>query len=215
MGKGLSHDFEKMAPYYDLALKILLFFFGGEARLRAKIASFLSCRNLKKGAKILEVGSGTGANLKAIDENFPEKYELIGLDSSPSMISEARKKKLSSKTKLLSADAERLPFKDESVEAVLTVFTLHEIPKEKSGKAIKEIHRVLKKRGCFLIVDFAKPKNILEKILFFFLRAIESREALEFATCGFDAIEQVYSFKKQKEMKLLLGLAKIALYEKI
>ncbi len=214
MGKALSHDFEKLAPYYDFALKILFFFFGGEARLRAKIASFLSCGNFKKGAKILEVGSGTGSNLKALDKVFPGKYELIGVDSSPSMISEAKKKGFSSKTTFLLGDAEKLPFKNKSVEAVLTVFTLHELPEKKRKNAIKEIHRVLKKSGFFLVVDFTIPKNIFGKFLFFFLRAIESQEALKFAISGFKAIEKDYPFKKKKEGKLLLGLAEIALYKK-
>lgn len=92
MGKALSHDFQKLAPYYDLILKILLFFFGGERRLRAKIASFLRYCNLKREAKILEVGSVTAANLKAIDYAFPKKFQLIEVNSPPSMISEAKKK---------------------------------------------------------------------------------------------------------------------------
>lgn len=213
MGKSLSHDFEKMAPYYDFALKFLLFFFGGEQRLRRKIASFLSCRNLKRGAKILEVGSGTGANLKALEKVFPEKYEFVGVDSSPSMIAEAKNKRLSPKTAFLLADAGSLPLENESFDAALAVFTLHELPEAKRVRALKEIGRVLKKNGCFLIVDFSYPKNIFGQLLFPLLKIIEKREALEFAINGLEKVEQNFPFKKQKEKRLLLGLAKMVLYE--
>lgn|GEM_PF-6394454 len=37
-----GHDFEKIAPYYDLALQLMLFLFGGENRFRKKNRSFRS-----------------------------------------------------------------------------------------------------------------------------------------------------------------------------
>lgn len=112
------HDFDRLAPYYDRALKFLLFFLGTERALRKSIASFIDCESLTKGAKILEVGCGTGANLKAIDDLWPGKYKLFGVDLSEPMLSEAKKKPFVSSTTFTHANSALLPFEDETFNVV-------------------------------------------------------------------------------------------------
>lgn len=211
---SLSHDFDVLAPYYDRALKVLLFLFGGESRIRKRIVSFLKCENLMRGSKILEIGCGTGSNLKGIDKSCPGCFELVGLDYSASMLREAKRKKYVSVVKFLHGDAAELSFPDESFESVLVVFTLHEMPEEKRGKAVSEMHRILKRGGCVLLVDFSYPSSFVGKILFILLGIIESREALEFVKKGPDYLFLPFRLKMQNEELLFQGLVKVSLFRK-
>lgn len=213
--KSLSHDFDYIAPYYDRGLRILLFALGTEARLRKRIASALKCESLKKDARILEIGCGTGSNLLAIDKGCPRCYQLTGVDLSIPMLEQARKKKFTSKVEFVQGDAsEKLPFADESFESVLVVFTLHEIPEEGRAKAVSEMYRLLKRGGCALVADLSRPDNFWERIPFSFLRLIESKEALKFAREGPDPLFLRCNFRKESEESLLFGITKISLYRK-
>ncbi len=212
---SLSHDFNLLAPYYDRGVKFLLFPFGGESKLRKQMVSFLKCENLRKGSKILEIGCGTGSNLKALDKGCPEYFELVGLDLSGPMVEEARKKKFTSRVKFILGDAAQMPFSDESFESVLAAFTLHEMLKEVRLKAVSELHRILKIRGCALIVDFSYTKTFIGKALFALLKLIESKEALEFAYEGSDPLFSQFNFVKKEEKSLLFGLIKVSVYYKI
>lgn len=209
-----THDFDKYARSYDWFMRVVLLIFGTERRIRRKIDAALSCQNLKKGAKILEVGCGTGANLKVIDDARPGLFELTGLDSSVPMLEEARKKKFTSKVEFIEGDAATLPFPAESFDSALIVLVLHEMDAGTRLKATTEILRVLKEKGCVLVVDFAYPGNILGKVVFPLLRTTESEEALGFARAGFASLFSEPVFQKQTEEAIMLGLMKISLYKK-
>ncbi len=214
MKSSSGHDFEKLAPYYDQALKILLFPFGGERKLRKAVVSFISTECLWPQAKILEIGSGTASNLLAIDQAFPGKFELLGVDSSRAMIDYAKKKKFASRVAFFNADASSLPLESQTVDLALLVFTLHELEKEKRIEALKEVLRVLKKQGLLLLVDFSFPQSKIGKILFFLLQLIENDEALSFARKSLPQLIENFPFKLKKERFLLSGLVRMVLYQK-
>jgi ubiquinone/menaquinone biosynthesis C-methylase UbiE len=213
--KSLSHDFDQIAPYYDSGLKMLLFAFGTEAKMRRRIADALKCENLLKGAKILEVGCGTGSNLKAIDESCPACYELAGVDISVPMLEQAKKKQFASRVEFIQADAsDRLPFEDESFESVLIVYTIHEMPEPERKGTVSEVHRVLKSGGCVLVTDYSRPTSLFGRTVFPFLRLIESSEALEFAREGPDPLFSQAGFRKESEEPLLFGIVRVSLYRR-
>lgn len=209
-----GHNFEKLAPYYDQALKILLLPFGGEGRLRKAILSFLEGETLLPKARILEVGSGTASNLKAIDQAFPARFELIAVDSSPAMLAKAQKKKFSSQIKFFLTDATSLPFKSQTIDLALLVFALHELKEEKRSKALEETYRVLKNQGLLLLADFSFPQNKIGKALFSLLHLFETREALNFARTSFTNIISPFPFSLKKEGYFLFDLVRMALYQK-
>lgn len=179
--KSLSHDFDRLAPSYDRAIRILLAPFGTERRFRQKITKSLRCESVKKGARILEIGCGTGANIEAIDRLFPGNFIFFCVDNSGQMLEQARKKKYQSQVNFLHCDASCLPFENEEFDFVLAVLVLHEMSQEKREKTAAEIFRVLKTDACTLVLDINFPSSIIGRILFQLLRLIESREALEFA----------------------------------
>jgi len=93
-----------------------------------------------KGAKILDIGCGDGEYTTLFCKN---KNEVVGLDLKNIVKREYKK------FKFVKGDAENLPFPDESFDLVISFDVLEHI--QDDLKAIKEMHRVLRKNGrCFL-----------------------------------------------------------------
>jgi len=72
-------------------------------------------------ARVLDVGTGTGAALRLAAERFPEA-ELVGVDLAPAMLAEARRvlpDDALARMRLEVADASALPFADGEFELVI------------------------------------------------------------------------------------------------
>jgi SAM-dependent methyltransferase len=78
---------------------------------------------------------------------------VTGIDFSAAMIAEARRNPPG--IAFEEADAERLPFADESFDAAVANFGLHHV--ENPERALREIHRVLRPGGGFAFTLWAKP----------------------------------------------------------
>ena len=97
--------------------------------------------------KILDVGCGN-ANLFGLLEDG--KYELYGVDFSQNMIEEAERK-CGNKATFRVADAENLPFDENSFDIIVCNASFHHYIHPQT--VLKEMHRVLKKGGRLLIGD--------------------------------------------------------------
>lgn len=108
----------------------------------------------KDKIRILDVACGTGRLLSEIIK-LDKNIEYTGLDTSRVMFAELKKKankmKKGSKIKLVLADAEKMPFKDNSFDLVFTYHLLWHIPQENQKKVIKEMIRVTDKGGITII----------------------------------------------------------------
>jgi ubiquinone/menaquinone biosynthesis C-methylase UbiE len=98
---------------------------------------------------VLEVAVGTGRNLPF----YPAGVRLTGIDLSPAMLDVARERAADHRIEvtLREGDAEALPFADGSFDTVVCTLGLCGIPDE--GKAIAEMHRVLRPGGKLLLLD--------------------------------------------------------------
>lgn len=90
MSGGIRDQHHKMERYYRLHAPIYditrwTFLFGRRRVLQ------LAKERLPKEGRILEVGCGTGKNLKFLAEQFPDA-QITGLDISETMVSKARKR---------------------------------------------------------------------------------------------------------------------------
>lgn len=131
----------------------------------------------KKGMRLLEVGCGTGLNLKLYQE---AEYEIHGIDLSPSMV-KAANKKLGEHADIRVGDASKMPYQDNSFDLVVAMFTLHEMPGSIRLPVINEMARVMKMDGRLLLVDFHPgpvrfPKGWLYKTAIFFIEMSAGRE---------------------------------------
>lgn len=92
--------------------------------------------------RVLEIGIGTGLNLRHYDKSKVEK--IIGLDPGLEMhhLARRRMQRAGLDVELVGLSAEKIPFEAASFDSVLVTFTLCTIPDPVS--ALKEMRRVLK-----------------------------------------------------------------------
>lgn len=121
--------------------------------------------------KILEIGFGTGINLKFYPENVKH---IIGIDANEGMLKQAEQKISQSKIKIeiIHQSSESLPFEDESIDAVLSTYTLCSIKNVKS--ALKEIYRVLKPGGKYYFLEHGLADKPLTQKLQHLLNPIQN-----------------------------------------
>lgn len=95
--------------------------------------------------KILEVGAGISQFLKLFEDN----NHVVALDINAELLKQNK-----TKAKLVVADAETLPFKDQSFDFIYMIGVLHHLPDQR--KALLEAKRVLKMNGQIFIVEPTK-----------------------------------------------------------
>lgn len=113
----------------------------------------------------LDLGCGTGEMLKLILQKESGK-ELYGIDLSEKMLHVA-KSKLPERVKLLLGDSESLPFADNTFDVVYCNDSFHHYPAPQN--VLREVHRVLKQGGTFLMGDCWQPL-IGRAIMNFYMR---------------------------------------------
>lgn len=111
---------------------------------------------------VLEIGFGTGLNLpfyQAVDQ-------LYALEPNRDIYQLAQKRVLDAPFHVqhIQANAEKLPFADNSVDSIVSTWTLCSIAE--LDKALQEIHRVLKPSGTFHLIEHVQyqDNNILKKL---------------------------------------------------
>jgi demethylmenaquinone methyltransferase/2-methoxy-6-polyprenyl-1,4-benzoquinol methylase len=121
--------------------------------------------NIIKNAKILDLGCGTGNLTLAIANDYPES-KIIGIDISNDQLDYARIKATDyTNVEFLNGSMDRLDFEDESFDLVMSSMVFHGVSPDIRRLAIKEVNRVLKDNGKFLLVDWSKPRLGLKGII--------------------------------------------------
>jgi ubiquinone/menaquinone biosynthesis C-methylase UbiE len=105
---------------------------------------------------VLDVGCGTGKLLRRANRYWPEA-QLIGVDPASGMIEMA--KRLTPYASFSTGLAEALPLEDASVDLALSTISFHHWQDPAAG--IREIARVLRPGGYFILVDFSFPDWLL------------------------------------------------------
>lgn len=135
---------------YDLVLKP--FELAGLAKLRAELLSHAH-------GKTLEIGSGTGINLPY----YPKDAKVIGIEPDESMRLKSLKR-AHYEASMMEGDAMALAFKDGEFDTVVGTLVFCTIPDPE--KAMKEVYRVLKPGGTFLLLEHVRVnKPIIGKAL--------------------------------------------------
>ena len=107
--------------------------------------------------EVLEVGIGSGLNLPYYDPGKVQR--VVGIDPSGALwrLQTTQAGKPAFPVEYIEASAEAIPMEDQSVDTVLTTFTLCSIPN--LPKALEEIHRVLKSTGQFIFFEHGKAPD--------------------------------------------------------
>lgn len=106
--------------------------------------------------RVLEIGIGSGLNLPFYGE---QAKQVIGLDPSAKLLSMAREavNGMRGSPELLEGSAEAIPLEDESIDTVVTTWTLCSIPDV--TRALGEAQRVLKPHGALLFVEHGRSPD--------------------------------------------------------
>jgi ubiquinone/menaquinone biosynthesis C-methylase UbiE len=123
---------------------------------RAGMAQRRSALLSQATGRVLELGAGTGLNLPHYPDNLEE---LVLTEPSPPMVGrlERRAKKAGIPTSVMAADAERLPFEDDSFDTVVSTLVLCTV--DDPHQAIKEIARVLRPGGELLFLEHVRSDS--------------------------------------------------------
>jgi len=120
---------------------------------RRDLATYRSRLVPAAAGRVLEIGIGSGLNLPFYSRNVEC---LIGLDPSPKLLSMVRRnlRPDAPSVELIEASAEAIPLENNSVDTVVTTWTLCSIPD--AGCALREMHRVLRPVGQLLFIEHGR-----------------------------------------------------------
>lgn len=147
--------------------------FGGRFMLKSmnrgheKLAKWgRSYINIDKNYTVLDLGCGGGRNIEYFLTKADKVYGLDHSKTSVKMASEINKKAIKTgRCQILVGDVKSLPFKNESIDIVTAFETIYFW--DDLEECFKEIYRVLKKEGQFLICNevSSKERRDVKKLL--------------------------------------------------
>ena len=141
--REISQKYDRFARCYDCVEGVLSLL--GLSKLRQQMMKQASGR-------VLEVAVGTGKNLPY----YPPDCRIIAADLSREMLNVAQKRaaKLSMDVSFLLADAEALPFPDETFDTVVSSLSTCTFPDPVA--ALKEMARVCRPTGKVLLLEHGR-----------------------------------------------------------
>ena len=112
---------------------------------------------IRSGEKILDVGCGTGVLTRRAVEAAGSVGSAIGIDPGQDMIHVAKEnaQRLVSRAEFKVAAIEQLPFGSAHFDVVLSSLMLHHLPPDLKQQGLREVYRVLKPGGRFVVVDLS------------------------------------------------------------
>jgi demethylmenaquinone methyltransferase/2-methoxy-6-polyprenyl-1,4-benzoquinol methylase len=146
--------FASVARKYDVMNDLMSF---GVHRLWKQFT--LSLTGLRPGQRALDVAGGTGDLAAGMLRQVGRSGSVVLSDVNPAMLEIGRDRLLdqgfAGNVECLIADAENLPFEDNSFDCVTIGFGLRNVTDK--AAALKSMHRVLKSGGQLLVLEFSTP----------------------------------------------------------
>jgi ubiquinone/menaquinone biosynthesis C-methylase UbiE len=143
---------DRSARLYEFQVEAL---FAGTADAMRRRAFVPLARHLGGSAApaLLDIGAGTGRFLSFVKSARPD-WKAIALDLSEPYLKRARSAlRGASDVEFVAAPAEAMPLADASVDAAVSIYLFHELPPKVRAAAAKEIARVLKPGGVFVLAE--------------------------------------------------------------
>jgi demethylmenaquinone methyltransferase/2-methoxy-6-polyprenyl-1,4-benzoquinol methylase len=156
---GMVADvFHSVASRYDLMNDLMS---GGIHRIWKRFTIELS--GVRKGHAVLDIAGGTGDLAARFSEIVGDTGRVVLADINDSMLQVGRDKLLDKglqgNLEFVQADAQYLPFPDESFDCITIAFGLRNVTDK--DLALRSMLRVLKPGGRLLVLEFSKPDSEL------------------------------------------------------
>lgn len=144
--------FDTISGDYDGLNRVISF--GIDIKWRKKVVNMVAETN---PGTILDIATGTGD--LAINLAETNATKIVGLDISSGMLAigkeKVKKKGLDQKIDMVLGDSENMPFEDNTFDAITVAFGVRNFETLENG--LKEILRVLKPGGTFVILETSVP----------------------------------------------------------
>jgi len=159
-----------LAAGYDV-INAVIWMPTGIARIRD---DFVASLDLRPGAKVLEIGCGTGAITKRL---LAAGTQVTALDRSDDMLAAARRRAPGAAYRSCDVTSADL---GEGYDWAVLAFVLHELPSEKRRSTLAAAARTLGPRGRVAVLEWALPDNATGRLVWQrIIRTIEPPHALE------------------------------------
>nr|WP_249037451.1 bifunctional demethylmenaquinone methyltransferase/2-methoxy-6-polyprenyl-1,4-benzoquinol methylase UbiE [Lacinutrix venerupis] len=144
--------FDTISGEYDGLNRVISF--GIDIKWRKKVVEIVKATNPDT---VLDIATGTGDLAINLAETSATK--IVGLDISSGMLEVGKNKiatkNLGHKIEMIIGDSENMPFEDNSFDAITVAFGVRNF--ETLEKGLKDILRVLKPGGTFVILETSVP----------------------------------------------------------
>ena len=200
--------FDSVATRYDLMNDLMS---GGLHRLWKRIT--LSRTGLRPGQRALDVAGGTGDLTAGLSRQAGGTGLVILSDINATMLEQGRCRLLdrgiTGNVAMVQANAERLPFADDSFHCITIGFGLRNVTDKTA--ALASMARVLKPGGRLLVLEFSRPVlKLLEPLYDFYsfkvlpaMGALVARDAASYRYLA----ESIRMHPDQEEMLIMMTTA--------
>ncbi len=202
--------FDSVATDYDLMNDVMSL---GIHRLWKRLAIGMS--NIQPGQRVLDLAGGTGDLALLIAAKVGPQGRVVLSDINSAMIHTGRArlldKGIAGNVEYVQADAERLPFPDNSFDCITMGFGLRNVTHKQT--ALDSMYRVLKPAGRLLILEFSRPAALLRPAYDFYSFSILPRLGQLIAK---DAASYRYlaeSIRMHPDQETLIGMLESAGFE--
>ncbi|MDB5985221.1 MAG: ubiquinone biosynthesis protein UbiE [Nevskia sp.] len=178
--------FDAAAGDYDRINRLMSF--GSGAHYRGDALRRLG---VKAGARLLDVGSGTGVIAGLAQKLVGDSGLVVAVDPSSGMLGQARARGVSH---IVPGRGESLPFADASFDLLTMGYALRHVAD--LDAAFREYRRVLRPGGRVLLLEITRPRSAAgTRALRWYMHALvprlaRSRDAAELMRYYWDTIEQ-------------------------
>jgi ubiquinone/menaquinone biosynthesis C-methylase UbiE len=123
---------------------------------------------MEGGGSVLDICTGTATLLSHLQAKVGHDGRVVGVDFSRGMLKVGQDKmKGFVNIHLVEADARHLPFAAGTFDAVTCSHAFYELKGETQNRALREIVRVLRAKGAFLMMEHDVPRNLFVRALFY------------------------------------------------